>query len=41
MPDQYFGAVCPLCRARRNYLPAELFQGRLSYELILKRTILY
>ena len=37
MPDQYFVATCPLCGARRNYLPAELFQGRLSYELIRRR----
>jgi len=38
MQDQYFVARCPLCGAQRNYLPAELFQGRLSYELIRKRT---
>jgi hypothetical protein len=25
----------------RNYLPAELFQGRLAYELIRKRSILH
>lgn len=41
MPDQYFVAVCPLCGARRNYLRAELFKGRLSYELIPKRSTLY
>lgn len=38
MPDQYFVATCPLCGARRNYLPSELFRGRLSYELIRRRT---
>jgi hypothetical protein len=41
MPDRYFVAVCPLCGARRSYLPTELFQGRLAYDLIRKRSILY
>lgn len=38
MPDQYFVARCPLCGVRRNYLPADLFQGRLSYDLIRQRS---
>jgi hypothetical protein len=40
MPNQYFVALCPLCGSRWNYLPTELFQGRPSYELIRKRSIL-
>jgi hypothetical protein len=39
MPDQYFVAKCPLCGAKRNYRPTELFQGRLSYELIRGRSV--
>jgi hypothetical protein len=30
MPDTWFIAACPLCGERRRYLPAELFNGRLS-----------
>ena len=30
LPNDWIIAVCPLCRQRRRYLPAEIFQGRLS-----------
>lgn len=38
VPSQDFVAVCPLCRSKRQYLPTEVFQGRLSYELIRLRS---
>jgi len=31
MPDSWIIHTCPLCGERRRYLPAEIFQGRLSY----------
>jgi len=34
MPDTWIVADCPLCRQRRSYLPAEIFQGRLSHLLL-------
>ena len=33
MPDSWIVAECPLCGERRRYLPADIFQGRLSHEL--------
>src|SRR6516164_3020150 len=30
MPDTWIMAECPLCGQKRRYLPAEIFQGRLS-----------
>jgi RNase P subunit RPR2 len=32
MPDSWIIHTCPLCGERRRYLPAEIFQGRLSYK---------
>jgi hypothetical protein len=36
VPAQPIAAKCPLCGEQRRYLPAEVFQGRLSYKLIRK-----
>ena len=36
MPDSWIIADCPLCGARRRYLPADIFQGRLSHDLLAK-----
>jgi hypothetical protein len=33
MPDTWIVADCPLCGARRRYLPPDIFRGRLSYRL--------
>jgi hypothetical protein len=33
MPDSWIAAQCPLCGAKRIYLPSEIFRGRLSYKL--------
>ena len=33
MPDSWIAAQCPLCGEERNYLPSEIFQGKLSYKL--------
>jgi hypothetical protein len=32
MPDTWIVAKCPLCGEKRRYLPAEIFQGRLSFD---------
>lgn len=32
LPDDWIIAVCPLCGQGRRYLPAEIFQGRLSHQ---------
>jgi hypothetical protein len=37
VPDTWIVATCPLCRERRRYLPAEIFQGMLSYKLRTKQ----
>jgi hypothetical protein len=37
MPDTWIVAECPLCGVRRRYLPAEIFQGRISGRLAGKR----
>jgi len=36
MPDSWIIADCPLCGAKRRYLPADIFQGRLSHDLLAK-----
>jgi len=36
VPDTWIVAECPLCGQKRRYLPAEIFQGRLSPELVAK-----
>jgi hypothetical protein len=36
MPDSWIVADCPLCSERRRYLPADIFRGRLSHDLLVK-----
>jgi len=36
MPGSWVVADCPLCGEKRRYLPVEIFQGRLSPELLAK-----
>jgi hypothetical protein len=36
IPDSWIVAECPLCGEKRRYLPADIFQGRLSHELLAK-----
>jgi hypothetical protein len=36
LPGSWIVAECPLCGERRRYLPADIFQGRLSHELLAK-----
>jgi hypothetical protein len=33
LPDTWIVGECPLCGARRRYLPAEIFRGTLSYKV--------
>jgi hypothetical protein len=33
MPDTWIAAQCPLCDAKRSYLPSEIFRGKLSYKV--------
>lgn len=33
VPDTWIVADCPLCGAKRRYLPGEIFRGRLSARL--------
>lgn len=33
IPDTWIVGECPLCGARRRYLPAEIFRGTLSYKV--------
>ena len=33
MPDTWIAAQCPLCGEKRNYLPFEIFRGKLSHKL--------
>jgi hypothetical protein len=33
MPDMWIVAECPVCGAKRRYLPAEIFMGRISHEV--------
>ena len=37
LPDDWIIAVCPLCGQKRRYLPAEIFQGKLSHQVVLQR----
>jgi hypothetical protein len=36
MPSQPIAAKCPLCHEHRQYLPSEVFLGRLSHLMIRK-----
>jgi hypothetical protein len=36
LPGSWIVAECPHCGERRRYLPADIFQGRLSHELVAK-----
>jgi hypothetical protein len=36
MPDSRIVADCPLCGEKRRYLPADIFRGRLSHDLLAK-----
>jgi hypothetical protein len=36
MPGSWIIAECPLCGQQRRYLPTDIFQGRLSHELLAK-----
>jgi len=38
MPDSWIIADCPFFGARRRYLPADIFQGRLSHGLLARRS---
>lgn len=37
LPDTWIVVVCPLCGDRRRYLPADLFRGKLSWKLHMRR----
>ncbi len=37
MPEYWIVAACPLCGQKRRYLPAEIFQGRLSHQVVEQR----
>jgi hypothetical protein len=37
LPDDWTIAACPLCGQGRRYLPAEIFQGRLSHQVVERR----
>jgi hypothetical protein len=36
LPPSWIAVKCPLCGEHRRYLPNEIFQGRLSYQLVRK-----
>ena len=36
LPDSWIVAECPLCGEKRRYLPADIFRGRLSHDLLMK-----
>jgi hypothetical protein len=36
LPSSWIIAECPLCYEKRRYLPADIFRGRLSMQLIRK-----
>jgi hypothetical protein len=38
LPGSWIVAECPLCGEKRRYLPADIFQGQLSRDLLLKLT---
>ena len=37
MPDSWIITDCPLCGQRRAYLPPEIFRGRLSHLLLIRK----
>ena len=37
LPDTWIVAHCSLCGQRRKYLPSEIFRGRLSQQLTVRR----
>ena len=39
MPDAWIVVECPLCGECRSYLPPEIFRGRLSHLLLLKKPV--
>jgi hypothetical protein len=39
MPGSWIAAECPLCGAKRRYLPPDIFRGRLSHKIALGRKI--
>jgi hypothetical protein len=36
LPDSWIVANCSLCGEKRRYLPVDIFQGRLSHDLLVK-----
>jgi len=36
LPDSWIIAGCPLCGEKRRYLPADIFPGRLSSDLLTR-----
>jgi hypothetical protein len=34
MPASWIAAKCPMCGEHRRYLPTEIFQGRVAWELL-------
>ena len=36
LPSSWIIAACPLCGEKRRYLPADIFQGRVSAALLKK-----
>jgi len=36
MPSSWVATKCPLCGELRQYIPTEIFQGRVSYQAIKK-----
>jgi hypothetical protein len=36
LPSSWIAVKCPLCGEHRRYLPSEVFQGRVSYQLLKK-----
>jgi hypothetical protein len=39
MPDTWIVTECPLCGERRSYLPPEIFRGRLSHLLPIRKPV--
>ena len=39
MPSSWIIAECPLCGAKRRYLPPEIFRGRLSHKIAVGRKL--
>ena len=36
LPSSWIAVKCPLCGEHRRYLPNEIFQGRLSWQMLRK-----